>query len=905
MLALLLPAALAADPDPLLRPEDRTAILQALAAADLTVPDLSFEKDYVQSDGVLRDPWRLQGIEALLHAPLSMPADAAHWSDLLSAQAPSEPWQVIRALYESRGFLMRTTGGQPVRSFLIWRWEPRPSACAPAEKRAWGKLDPELQAAVCALVGVEAPRVDAGGYLPAEAAETLVAMARPDSEDAWSPSEAQRRVREFLAATKGFDLLSRTSAATHGASRLSVLAPRLAAIPAERWPAAIQSFTFGDRVVQVGSPGMDTFTAAFTLDPGGDDRHLDPSGVGLSLHLDLAGDDLWQGGDGTLGGSIGGAAVLWDAAGDDSYRSSGVGSIGAGVGGVGLLWDGGGDDSYRGVATTQGAAMLGIGLLADAGGRDSYDAGAYAQGYAGTLGQGALWDGGGDDAYRAGGTYPDMPTRFPDHTLSLSQGFSIGLRPDAGGGLGLLVDESGNDSYDADLFAQGCSYWFSRGYLVDRMGNDRYHVYQYGQGSGIHLSVAGLFDLAGKDVYAGGNLLQGSSHDFSVGWLYDRAGDDLYSGNSTAQGGSLTNSATFLLDVAGDDAYSARQPASRGQGRYDRNMGSIGVFVDAAGTDHYDGWPADGQIARPWAYGVAVDDVAALPPPDPELPPPPLRKVQRPDPAAPTPQTGRPVASAEVLAALAAADSVTCQDPPACEVARKALIAEGPAAFERLLVALPRDILSESYTLDAVFQGLRSPENDPRLYAIIMAHVQGGPAYPSERWAINWLGALGREPLATSAALAPLARDPNPRLRNALATALLSWKLRTPELDLLLADPEEAVRAVSVLALGASGAPAEQLTPHLRDPSALVRFNAAEVLLGRAPESVRAALVAEWRGAAFPTPASRRLVLELLIRAGGKDAAAIVAEVARSDADPWAQRKAAAAAEPRFPWRGP
>lgn len=888
LLALLLPAR--AEPDPLLRPEDRVSVLQALAAADLTVADLSFQKDYVQSDGVRRDPWRLPGIEGLLHAPLNVPADASRWSGGLSAAA-GDPEQALHLMLQATG--------------LPW---PEPAAldgapCAPAEKKAWRRLDPTLKEAACALVALAAaaPTRRGPGWAPAEVEQTLRALLSPDGEEAWDPTESQRRTRALLGALDGIDLGARVATARAALQQIAALQHKLAALPPGAWPAERQTLRFGTLSLEIGSTGTDTFRAPLTLDPGGDDLYAIAEADGLALHLDLAGDDAWSGEDGALGGAVGGVGLLVDLAGDDDYRG-GRASLGAGVGGVGVLVDLAGDDRYRAPATSQGAGVAGVGLLLDRAGTDSYDAGAYAQGYAGVRGVGALWEGEGDDLYRAGGVYPDMPTRYPDHTLSLSQGFSIGLRPDAGGGMGLLVDERGNDAYEADLFAQGCSYWFARGYLVDRAGHDRYYTYQYGQGSGIHLSVGGLFDLDGKDTYSGGNLIQGSSHDLSVGWLYDRAGDDLYAGNSTAQGGSLTNSATFLLDVAGDDAYLARQPMSRGMGRYDRNMGAIGVFVDAAGKDHYDDALADGRVVRPWGWGVAVDEVALLPAPDPESPPPPMAPLREPG---PEPALARPAPAPEALAQLAAADSVSCQDPPACEQARLELAKGGVETFARLLPALPRDILSEGYTLDALFRLIRSPENDPRLHALLLEHTRAGPAYPALRWAVGWLAELGIDPAGTAAALAPLAADPSPRLRGGLATALLRWKIAPPVLDGLLADPDEGVRAVAALALGAAGAPPERLVALLGDGSAMVRFNAASALLERPPETVRAALLARWRAGDFPTPASRRLVLELLIRAGGKEALAVIAAVAAGDPDPWARRKAAAAqaGEPPFAWR--
>lgn len=883
LLALADLTALAAEPDPLLRPEDRIAVLQALAAADMTEADLSFEKDVLQADGIRRDQWRLPGIEALLHAPLSVPADAARWSGALS-RAAGEPSLALAAFAPLFG------GARPATVPSV--------PCVPdrASNRAWKQLAAPIRAAVCLLVSQSPTEPDLAAGLAPRELETLEALLRPDGEEDWDQSEGPARTRALLAALTPLQLdlgreLERLNVASGVLGAMRELDPAL-------WPASRVDLSLGGRVVQLGSLGEDSFTAAITLDPGGDDRYL-ATAAAYEIHLDLAGDDLWVGGPNSLGGTLGGFSLLIDAAGNDSYRAA-ENSLGAGVLGVGILVDRAGDDSYRGTSFTQGAGTWGVGLLLDQAGSDSYDAQAYAQGFAGTHGVGALWEGGGDDVYRAGGTFPDMPTRLPEHTLSLSQGFSIGMRPDAGGGLGMLVDDSGNDAYVADLFAQGCSYWFSRGYLVDRAGNDHYGMYQYGQGSGIHLSVGGLFDLAGNDAYMGGNIVQGSSHDYSVGWLIDRLGDDLYAANSTAQGGSLTNSTTFFLDVAGDDAYLFRLPASRGQGRFDRSRGAIGVFVDGEGTDRYDTVPGDDGVVRPWAYGIALDHPSLLPPPDPQGPLPPMRVLRDP-PADPIASTRVP-ASPEALADLARGDAVDCQTPPSCAEFRAELAKGGPAAFGRLLPALPRDSLSEEYTLHAVLHAMRSPEADLQLHDLLLAHLAGGPTYAAERWAIRWLGELAVDPEGTALALEPFAVDPDPILREAVASAILAWKIAPPLLDRLARDPEVGTRAVAALALGVGGADPLRVAPLLRDPNVLVRFNAAQAMLLLPSDQVRPVLLVAWKAGEASTPAARRLLIELLGRVGGKEAVAVLRAVAASDPDPWAQRKAKMALEDPAPF---
>jgi hypothetical protein len=173
---------------------------------------------------------------------------------------------------------------------------------------------------------------------------------------------------------------------------------------------------------------------------------------------------------------------------------------------------------------------------------------------------------------------------FKDRYQSLSQGFAIGNRyEETGGGIALLLDEGdGNDVYQADIYGQGSSYWYSLGMLVDRGGNDTYSLGQYGQGAGIHLSAGILVDLKGNDTYTNPyGVGTGGAHDWSVGWLIDRAGNDLYQGNGQGQG--LNYSVGILLDCAGDDSHISNNDTCVGKGVNN----DISLLLDLAGTDQY------------------------------------------------------------------------------------------------------------------------------------------------------------------------------------------------------------------------------------------------------------------------------------------------------------------------------
>ena len=90
--------------------------------------------------------------------------------------------------------------------------------------------------------------------------------------------------------------------------------------------------------------------------------------------------------------------------------------------------------------------------------------------------------------------------------------------------MGLLLDHQGNDSYSADIFAQGAAYWFGFGMLVDGAGNDRYEAFEHAQGEGLHLAAGLLADWGGDDHYTGNEHVQGVGMDRSAGILFEAAG---------------------------------------------------------------------------------------------------------------------------------------------------------------------------------------------------------------------------------------------------------------------------------------------------------------------------------------------------------------------------------------------
>ena len=414
----------------------------------------------------------------------------------------------------------------------------------------------------------------------------------------------------LIVLARRFDIESLTNAAKDVVEAIELFRTRMKSglsMPEYVRISGLTTETTAGRVVVAGiGDDVHTVPAFLTVDLGGNDRYSVPTGVSseqfpVSVCIDIKGNDIYSA---IQGRGVFGIGILRDEEGDDVY-TSGSGGQGAGMGGIGILDDRAGNDTYRSTFCSQGFGLYGIGLLVDGSGSDRYEGNLLMQGAAGPGGFGGLWDGGGDDHYFSGGRYPDF--REEGAFLSMSQGFSMGIRPLASGGAALLLDEQGDDRYEADYFAQGASDWGGLGMLIDRSGEDRYMSRRYAQGCGTHLSVGLLMDDTGNDDYILWGVGQGCGHDLSVGILHDFSGDDAYRGSFLCQGVGNANGIGLLQDMAGSDTYSSEQGDCRGFGNPSRDYGSVGLFVDHEGNDRYIGQGGNGQVWSAGVYGAGYD----------------------------------------------------------------------------------------------------------------------------------------------------------------------------------------------------------------------------------------------------------------------------------------------------------
>jgi len=365
----------------------------------------------------------------------------------------------------------------------------------------------------------------------------------------------------------------------------------------------------------IGGPGPNHYKGDYSLiiDLGGDDTYELSRRPNFEnqIIIDLGGNDKYFTlEDYALACGYFGYSVLIDAAGDDLYQGKNF-SVGCGFFGCGLLWDQAGNDTYIGDQFTQGAGGFGIGILKDDGGNDRYQAARASQGFGFVRGVGALLDAAGSDNYFAGGKYKELLGLSGEiRYMSESQGYATGLRPDLSGGMGFLFDYDGDDSYSVDMNGQGASYWWGLGALVDFKGNDRYLAQQYAQGAGVHMSLGCLVDSSGNDFYFSKGVSQGCGHDLGAGMLFDLSGNDNYVATDGSQAYGSANGFGILVDGQGKDGYYVKdKKTTQGVGNPRREYGSIAVFLDCGGIDHYDGNGGENRIWKPTGtiWGVGVD----------------------------------------------------------------------------------------------------------------------------------------------------------------------------------------------------------------------------------------------------------------------------------------------------------
>jgi HEAT repeat protein len=844
----------------------------ALGTMLMTRQDLRFRADYEDLD-----PFRLPVVTHLMQNPLEVPEYST-----LFAKELGKSQSVAGAISSSTYILSHANLPSPEgyfwnRPIPLW-----PSGQSPLKHS--GDLPEPLRGIVDSLAGriSQSAKVIRSGWSTLSPQELrflqdslpYFVKAQSDTRE-WEPDEQKRLEVIFESLTARLMATVNKANAQHAHTSACILASditlSLKALKTIRSETLKKTGKFktsaqGDVLfaeqtpegeVIIGGPGRTVYPkrAALIIDFGGDDEYLAGAGgatpeMPVSVCIDLRGNDTYLfHEDFSQGSAFMGVGILVDGEGDDKYLGGSL-SQGTGLLGVGLLWDQAGDDTYDGDLCCQGAGLWGVGILKDDRGNDRYSAKVLSQGFGSCAGLGALLESEGNDYYYAGGKYTDT-IRYLDHYLTMSQGYAYGIRPDYSGGVGLIWDGQGNDTYVADIFGQGGSYWFGLGAIVDEEGNDRYLGYQYCQGSGIHLSLGALVDEAGDDSYSASTVSQGCGHDFAPGFLIDRAGNDHYEAAGLSQGAGNANGIGILVDEKGDDAYSARDASStQGHGNPLRDFGSVGVLLDFGGTDRYLGHGKDGGwwASGMWGTGWDLDSLSAefgmrnseiqIPEAKPQTLNPPALPMMRPTEPEPKDSIERRVDRLFNLSTSGLIKYNALVKP-----AMDSLILLGGKAVPRLLEKLNTKNPLERNRLDELFAGIGSPAT-PHLIRYLERNDLRGL-----RSALYQLGKNG-----SKEAFGPVmkyARHEDWRVRGSAIDALGRLKVRREDESLrrnaileALRDSVENVRRVAAYTLGEArdSAAVPALIAALEDDYYGTRHNAQTALV-KIGEPARKALM--------------------------------------------------------------
>ena len=312
-----------------------------------------------------------------------------------------------------------------------------------------------------------------------------------------------------------------------------------------------------------------------------------------------------------------GYGILWDTQGDDRYEGTQHAQASA-LFGAALLVDGGGQNRFVANSHAQAHAIGGLALLIGGSGDDRYTAQTHAQGSAGPQGVAVLIDPAGNDQYTLDNTPLIRPSpQLPSRNTSMGQGAGRGLRadsadgPSTAGGIGILLDLAGNDTYVAQVFAQGAGYQEGLGMLIDNAGNDHFDAAWYAMGAGAHQGVGILLKRGnGNDHYRASHSMSiGAAHDYSVGIFLDEGGNDQYELGNLGLGAANDHSFALFVDAKGDDFYFIKAAACRALGvaqtsepdAWQEDFVNLGVFMDMGGVDRYPAHCARAQNNRAWS----------------------------------------------------------------------------------------------------------------------------------------------------------------------------------------------------------------------------------------------------------------------------------------------------------------
>lgn len=623
----------------------------ALGAAGLQRGTARFDMDLVAFfnmprhrttffDAAFRDPWRLPTL-ARVHRN-QMEAGSGRPSRLIGVAS-----RMIGA--GSRRELL----GEPGASFTEYARTPNSLSRTLARMRqqdlivddtpALDGVPEEVQQAAAAILEASLALVEY--RRTAFSQVTDLNMARALASRHWGPTADIQDEQSLLALYDAVQMEYLYAAAQDMAAVIEAAEGWLGAVSATRAYDWRLQTRWGQIRLTGGTDHVHEGETLLIIDTGGNDRYLNvPSNASaanwLSVVIDTQGNDEYlsdlrlsdtsiaefeeRGNGRTESGpasALFGMSFLVDRRGDDLYRTHRPG-LGSARFGVAVLMDREGNDTYDAYAESQGFGKFGIGILHDLSGDDEYAGFMHVQGVGLPGGMGLLYDLSGDDVYIANDSELDFPSaQTAEHNINMSQGAGYGYRMDyltgnsISGGIGVLFDAEGNDTYSGGVFVQGVGYWEGIGMLWDGSGNDEFLGQWYAQGSAAHFAVGYLESGGGDDLFqAPINMAMGAGHDFSLGMLVNRSGNDRYEAGNLSLGAGNANGIGIFVDVEGNDYYQGSnltlgQAAASPAGTLREIALALGLFIDLQGQDRYPEaatWAQNARRSTNWAQERTV-----------------------------------------------------------------------------------------------------------------------------------------------------------------------------------------------------------------------------------------------------------------------------------------------------------
>lgn len=345
--------------------------------------------------------------------------------------------------------------------------------------------EPALAAALApVLVGIaESARLTDEAFAALSPEERLFVLTHLDALFAPAPDASLDAQAERVHALSALVDMPKV---TLGATRLSL------ALDGFEAPPMTTTWTDPNGLVEVGSTS--------------DDSYLTPR----VLIVDLGGNDDYQNRPATYHPNIGlplPVSVILDVGGNDQYSMTGrdptsgtsAWGQGVGIGGVGMIVDRWGDDSYIAVMDNENADCA----------ADWYEGNAqvlYSQAV-GALGVGAILDASGNDVYYAYNSNTLLSYCHFGWAYTFAQGVGMQL------GVGLLVDDTGDERYHAESISYGkadnsaATYAQAVGVgglgaLLDKEGSDGYASHAFGQMTYNYVKGAFAYTFAQASVSA-------------------------------------------------------------------------------------------------------------------------------------------------------------------------------------------------------------------------------------------------------------------------------------------------------------------------------------------------------------------------------------------------------------------